>query len=44
MSPSGFCKCGSALCEYVCCKTLQDPKTCDGIWHGNERKQVSEID
>ena len=34
MSPATFCKCGSGVCGHRCCKTEQDPKTCDGIWNG----------
>ena len=49
-----FCRCGAPLCgvllKQLCCKTEQDPKTCDGIFKNgimafpNRRKQVSEID
>ena len=31
---SRFCRCGAGLCGTICCKTMQNPKTCDGIWHG----------
>ena len=33
MTPATFCKCGAGVCGHICCKTEQDPKTCDGIWH-----------
>lgn len=35
MSPATFCKCGAGVCGHICCKTEQDPKTCDGIWHAH---------
>ena len=31
-----FCRCGASVCGVKCCKTEQDPKTCDGIWKGRE--------
>jgi len=34
MTPATFCKCGAGVCGDICCKTEQDPKTCDGIWNG----------
>ncbi len=43
MSPSSFCRCGAGLCGVVCCKTMQDPKLCDGIWNGTKRS-LSRID
>jgi len=36
MSPATFCKCGAGVCGHRCCKTEQDPKTCDGIWYGRK--------
>jgi len=35
-----FCRCGAPICgvrfKPRCCKTEQDPKTCDGIWLGRK--------
>ena len=47
MTPATFCKCGAGVCGNICCKTEQDPKTCDGVWNGGislwNKKNVSII-
>ena len=39
-----FCRCGSNVImkpyKQICGKTYQDPKTCDGVFHGNEGSRV----
>ena len=36
MTPAVFCRCGAGVCGFVGCKTEQDPKECDGKWHGSK--------
>jgi len=42
-----FCRCGAPICGVIhkprCCKTEQDPKTCNGVWEGGTRGFLKSI-